>query len=248
MAERSFAREVEDLKLGDGEVFRGEGILAVTKALLQSGVAYVGGYQGSPISHLMDVFTDAKDVLRELGVHFETSAIEAAAAAMLAASVNYPLRGAVDLEIDVGTNVGVGRAFQCGVRRRQGRRSDHRRRGLWRRLLDHAGAHPCLCHEIADLAAGSATEPADHGATWSKKASSCRKRPTRPSCWSCASAPAMCRASFVAKDNRAARRSRFREALDNPDARHRPHRAAAGRFLHEKEKIETRWPAAHRVH
>ena len=83
MAERSFAREVEDLKLGAGEVFRGEGILAITKALLQSGVSYVGGYQGSPISHLMDVLADAKDVLDELGVHFETSASEATAAATL---------------------------------------------------------------------------------------------------------------------------------------------------------------------
>ncbi|MDP6983982.1 MAG: hypothetical protein QGG05_12945, partial [Candidatus Latescibacteria bacterium] len=42
----------------DGEEFAGEGILAITKALLQSGVAYVGGYQGSPISHLMDVLSD----------------------------------------------------------------------------------------------------------------------------------------------------------------------------------------------
>ena len=67
VAERSFAREVEDLKLGAGDVFRGEGILAITKALLQSGVSYVGGYQGSPISHLMDVLADAKDVLDELG-------------------------------------------------------------------------------------------------------------------------------------------------------------------------------------
>jgi indolepyruvate ferredoxin oxidoreductase alpha subunit len=50
MAERSFAREVQDLKLGDGEEFRGEGILAITKALLQSGVSSVGGYQGAPIS------------------------------------------------------------------------------------------------------------------------------------------------------------------------------------------------------
>ena len=65
MAERSFAREVEDLKLGAGDVFRGEGILAITKALLQSGVSYVGGYQGSPISHLMDVLADAK-AAREL--------------------------------------------------------------------------------------------------------------------------------------------------------------------------------------
>lgn len=105
MAERSFAREVEDLKLGAGEVFRGEGILAITKALLQSGVSYVGGYQGSPISHLMDVLADAKPVLDDLGVHFESSASEAAAAAMLAASINYPLRGAVTWKSTAGTNV-----------------------------------------------------------------------------------------------------------------------------------------------
>jgi indolepyruvate ferredoxin oxidoreductase alpha subunit len=105
MAERSFAAEVERLKLGEGETFTGEGILAVTKALLQSGVAYVGGYQGSPISHLMDVFADANDLLASLGVHFEASASEATAAAMLAASVNYPLRGAVAWKSVVGTNV-----------------------------------------------------------------------------------------------------------------------------------------------
>src|ERR1700712_2457643 len=105
MAEQSFAREVEDLKLGEGDIFRGEGILAITKALLQSGVAYVGGYQGSPISHLMDVLADAKDVMEDLGVHFETSASEAAAAAMLSASVMYPVRGAVTWKSTAGTNV-----------------------------------------------------------------------------------------------------------------------------------------------
>lgn len=105
MAERSFAKEVRSLRLGQGMEFRGEGILAVTKALLQSGVAYVGGYQGAPISHLMDVLADAEDVLTELGVHFEASASEATAAAMLAASINYPLRGAVTWKSTVGTNV-----------------------------------------------------------------------------------------------------------------------------------------------
>ena len=105
MAERSFEREVEKLRLGAGEEFRGEGILAVTKALLQSGVGYVGGYQGAPISHLMDVLSDAQGLLKELGVHFEASASEAAAAAMLAASVNYPIRGAVTWKSTVGTNV-----------------------------------------------------------------------------------------------------------------------------------------------
>src|SRR5512147_3024284 len=105
MAERSFVEEVKKLRLGAGETFRGEGILAVTKALLESGVAYVAGYQGAPISHLMDVLTDANDILMELGVHFEHSASEATAAATLAASVNYPLRGAVTFKSTVGTNV-----------------------------------------------------------------------------------------------------------------------------------------------
>ena len=57
--------------------FHGEGILAVTKALLQSGVAYVGGYQGAPVSHMMDVLNDARDIMEELGVHIETNASEA---------------------------------------------------------------------------------------------------------------------------------------------------------------------------
>src|ERR1700733_14354031 len=105
MAERSFTKEVRDLELGSGEEFRGEGILAITKALLQSGVSYVGGYQGAPISHLMDVMADAKAVMEELGVHFKSSASEAAAAAMLSASVMYPIRGAVTFKSPVGINV-----------------------------------------------------------------------------------------------------------------------------------------------
>ncbi|WP_432557743.1 thiamine pyrophosphate-dependent enzyme [Granulicoccus sp. GXG6511] len=105
MAERSFATEVLQLRSGAGTEFHGEGILAVTKALLQSGVAYVGGYQGAPISHLMDVLGDAHEILTELGVHFENSASEATAAAMLAASVHYPLRGAIAFKSTVGTNV-----------------------------------------------------------------------------------------------------------------------------------------------
>ncbi|GLY70409.1 indolepyruvate ferredoxin oxidoreductase subunit alpha [Amycolatopsis taiwanensis] len=105
MAERSFATEVLKLRHGAGTTFTGEGILAVTKALLQSGVAYVGGYQGAPISHLVDVLSDAREVLDELGIYFEASASEATAAAMLAASVHYPLRGAVTFKSTVGLNV-----------------------------------------------------------------------------------------------------------------------------------------------
>ncbi|EIM74013.1 indolepyruvate ferredoxin oxidoreductase subunit alpha [Nitratireductor aquibiodomus RA22] len=105
MAERSFVKEVQKLRLGTGETFHGEGILAITKALLQCGVGYVGGYQGAPISHLMDVLADAQDILGELGVHFEASASEATATAMLAASVHYPIRGACTFKSAVGLNV-----------------------------------------------------------------------------------------------------------------------------------------------
>jgi indolepyruvate ferredoxin oxidoreductase alpha subunit len=105
MAERSFATEVEQLRRGAGETLHVEGILAVTKALLEAGVAYVGGYQGAPISHLMDVLGDARPILDELGIHFENSASEATAAAMLAASVHYPLRGAITFKSTVGLNV-----------------------------------------------------------------------------------------------------------------------------------------------
>jgi indolepyruvate ferredoxin oxidoreductase, alpha subunit len=103
--ERSFKEEVAKLRLGEGETFHGEAILAVTKALLQSGVSYVGGYQGAPVSHVMDVLNDARGILDELGVHVETNANEAGAAAMLGASINYPMRGAVAFKSTVGTNV-----------------------------------------------------------------------------------------------------------------------------------------------
>ena len=103
--ERQFTKEIESLRLGDGETFHGEGILAVTKALLQSGVSYVGGYQGAPVSHLLDVMVQARDYLDGLGVHVEACTSEASAAAMLGASINYPARGAVTWKSIVGTNV-----------------------------------------------------------------------------------------------------------------------------------------------
>src|SRR5215467_1518747 len=103
--ERSFKEEVRALRLGNGDTFRGEGILAVTKAILQAGVGYVGGYQGAPVSHLVDVLVESQDLLDELGVHLETCTNESSAAALLAASINYPIRGCVTWKSIVGTNV-----------------------------------------------------------------------------------------------------------------------------------------------
>jgi indolepyruvate ferredoxin oxidoreductase alpha subunit len=103
--EVQFTEEVAQLRLGAGEVFHGEGILAITKALLQSGVSYVGGYQGAPVSHLLDVMVQAREYMDELGVHVEACTNEASAAAMLGASIMYPVRGAVTWKSVVGTNV-----------------------------------------------------------------------------------------------------------------------------------------------
>ncbi len=103
--EISFDKEIQQLRLGAGDEFHGEGILAVTKALLQAGVAYIGGYQGAPVSHLLDVMVQARDLVAELGVHVEACSNEASAAAMLGASIHYPLRGAVTWKSIVGTNV-----------------------------------------------------------------------------------------------------------------------------------------------
>ncbi len=103
--ELSFEKEIGLLKLGAGQVFHGEGILAVTKALLQSGVSYIGGYQGSPVSNLLDVMVQAQHALDELGIHVEACTNESSAAAMLGASIMYPVRGAVTWKSIVGTNV-----------------------------------------------------------------------------------------------------------------------------------------------
>jgi len=103
--EVQFTEEIEQLRKGAGETFHGEGILAITKALLQSGVAYIGGYQGAPVSHLLDVMVQARPYVDTLGVHVEACANEASAAAMLGASLHYPLRGCVTWKSIVGTNV-----------------------------------------------------------------------------------------------------------------------------------------------
>ena len=57
------------------------------------------------MSHLLDVMVQARDYLDELGVHVEACTSEASAAAMLGASINYPVRGAVTWKSIVGTNV-----------------------------------------------------------------------------------------------------------------------------------------------
>jgi indolepyruvate ferredoxin oxidoreductase alpha subunit len=242
MAERSFAREVEDLKLGDGEIFRGEGILAITKALLQSGVAYVGGYQGSPISHLMDVLADAKDVMDDLGVHFETSASEAAAAAMLSASVMYPLRGAVTWKSTAGTNVAsdalsnlssggvkggaliiIGEDYGEGSSIMQERSHAYAMKSqMW--LLDPRPNLESIVRAVED--GFELSEASNTPVMLEVRIRTCHVH-----------------GQFVARNNR---RPAFtlRQALENPVRDNGRIVLPPSSFQHEKEKLEKRWPAA----
>ncbi|QKS00515.1 indolepyruvate ferredoxin oxidoreductase subunit alpha [Sphingomonas sp. CL5.1] len=242
MAERSFKKEVEKLRLGAGETFEGEGILAVTKALLQAGVAYVGGYQGSPISHLMDVFSDADPLLRELDVHFESNANEAAAGAMLAASVNYPLRGAVAWKSVVGTNVAsdalsnlasggvtggalviIGEDYGEGSSIMQERTHAFAMKSqMW--LLDPRPNLPTIVEMVET--GFELSEASNTPVMIEMRVRSCHMT-----------------GSFVAKDNR-------RPPLTVGQAAANPRRdlerivLPPANFLHEIEKIERRWPAA----
>ena len=242
MAERSFAREVQDLKLGEGEEFRGEGILAITKALLQSGVSYVGGYQGAPISHLMDVLADAKDVLDDLGVHFENSASEAAAAATLAASVMYPIRGAVTFKAPVGINVAsdaianlasggvnggaliiIGEDYGEGSSIMQERSHPFAMKSqVW--LLDPRPDLPTIVKAVED---GFELSEASHTPVMLEvRIRACHVH-----------------GRFIAKDNKKPSFT-LRQALENPRRDTDRVVLPPASYLHEREKIEQRWPAA----
>ncbi len=242
MAERSFTKEVQTLRLGAGETFHGEGILAVTKALLQSGVSYVAGYQGAPISHLMDVLADAHDILAELGIHFEHSASEATATATLAASVHYPLRGAVTFKSTVGTNVAsdalanlasggvkggaliiVGEDYGEGSSIMQERSHAFAMKSqVW--LLDPRPNLPCIVRAVE--LGFELSEATNTPVMLELRIRACHVH-----------------GRFVAKDNV---RPAFtlKDAIENPRQDVNRIVLPPASYLHEKEKIEKRWPAA----
>ncbi|MBS0498791.1 MAG: indolepyruvate ferredoxin oxidoreductase subunit alpha [Burkholderiaceae bacterium] len=242
MAERSFVQEVEQLKVPAGTVFRGEGILAVTKALLEAGVGYVTGYQGSPISHLMDVLADAQPILKELGVYFEPAASEAAAAAALSASVNYPVRGAVTWKSTVGTNVAsdalanlasggvlggaliiVGEDYGEGSSIMQERTHAFAMKSqMW--LLDPQPNLPAIVKAVHDGFALS--EASNTPVMLELRIRSCHLH-----------------GSFVTQANQPPTFT-LKQALENPRRDVNRIVLPPASFLHEKEKIEQRWPAA----
>jgi indolepyruvate ferredoxin oxidoreductase alpha subunit len=242
MAERSFKKEVEKLRLTAGEEFAGEGILAITKALLQSGVAYVGGYQGAPISHLMDVLSDSQEILKELGVHFESSASEATAAAMAAVSVNYPLRGAVTFKSTVGTNVAsdalanlasggvkggviiiIGEDYGEGSSIMQERSHAFAMKSqIW--MIDPRPNVPSIVAAVEHAFALS--EASNTPVFLQMRLRACHVH-----------------GRFIAKDNRPPEMS-LREAMENPTRDTKRIVLPPASFMHEQEKVNQRWPAA----
>ena len=242
MAERSFAKEVEQLKIGAGQEFRGEGILAVTKALLECGVAYVGGYQGAPISHLMDVLADAQDIMGDLGVHFESSASEATAAATLAASVHYPIRGAVTFKSPVGINVAsdalanlasggvkggaliiLGEDYGEGSSIMQERSHAFAMKSqVW--LLDPRPNLEMIVKAVRD--GFELSEVSNTPVMLEVRIRSCHVH-----------------GRFITRDNQRPRMS-LAEALENPQRDLNRIVLPPASYLHEQEKITKRWPAA----
>ena len=242
MAERSFKAQVADLRRGAGDTFTGEGILALTKALLENGVGYVGGYQGAPISHLMDVLADAQDLLAELGIRFEANANEAAAAAMLAASVHYPIRGAVTFKGPVGVNVAsdalanlassgvtggalviVGEDYGEGSSIMQERSHAFAMKSqFW--LLDPRPNLPSIVKAVGDGFALS--EASNTPVMLMVRIRSCHVT-----------------GSFPTRDNRPPPLT-VREALANPRSDFARVVLPPMSFRHEEDKVKTRWPAA----
>src|SRR3954470_14819690 len=240
--ERSFKEEVQKLKLGDGETFHGEAILAVTKALLQSGVSYVGGYQGAPVSHVMDVLNDARGILEELGVHVETNANEAGAAAMLGASINYPMRGAVAFKSTVGTNVAsdaLSNLASAGVKG-----------GALLVLGEDYGEGSSIIQERTHAFAMKSqiwlldprpnlpkiVEMVEHGFELSEASSSPVRLELR-------TRACHVQGSFVAKDNRRGHFSK-KDLLQSPDFDYSRICLPPATYAQEKQKIDVRWPAA----
>lgn len=242
MAERSFKAQVEDLKLGAGATFTGEGILAITKALLESGVGYVGGYQGAPISHLMDVLADAQDLLTDLGIRYEANANEAAAAAMLAASVHYPIRGAVTFKGPVGVNVAsdalanlsssgvtggalviVGEDYGEGSSIMQERTHPFAMKAqMW--LLDPRPNLPSIVKAVSD--GFDLSEASNTPVMLMVRIRSCHVT-----------------GSFTARDNQRPKLT-VKDALSNPRSDFNRVVLPPMSYAHEQDKVKNRWPAA----
>ena len=190
----------------------------------------------------MDVLADAKDVMTDLGVHFETSASEAAAAAMLSASVMYPVRGAVTWKSTAGTNVAsdalsnlssggvnggaliiLGEDFGEGSSIMQERSHAFAMKSqMW--LLDPRPNLPSIVKAVED--GFELSEASNTPVMLQVRIRACHVH-----------------GQFVCKDNQRPKYT-LKQALENPVRDVNRIVLPPANFLHEKDKLERRWPAA----
>ena len=147
-----------------------------------------------------------------------------------------------NVEVDRWNQCRRRRALQSFVWRRHWRRTDHHRRRLRRRLVDHAGAQPRLRPEIANLAPRSAPEPADAGAH-GRGGFALSEASNTPVMLEVRIRTCHVHGQFVAKDNQKPKFT-LREALENPVRDVNRIVLPPASFLHEREKLERRGPAA----
>src|SRR6202043_1937834 len=194
------------------------------------------------ISHLLDVLADADDLLEELAIRFEASANEAAAAATLAASINYPLRGAATFKAPVGINVAsdalanlsssgvtggaliiVGEDYGEGSSIMQERSHAFAMKSqIW--LLDPRPNLPSIVHSVEK--GFELSEASNTPVMLELRIRACHVH-----------------GRFTAKNNV---RPKFtlRDAMEHPVRDVSRIVLPPSSFVHEQEKIQTRWPAA----
>jgi indolepyruvate ferredoxin oxidoreductase alpha subunit len=190
----------------------------------------------------MDVLNDSRDILDELGIHVETNASEAGAAAMLGASINYPLRGCVTFKSTVGTNVAsdaLSNLASAGVK---------------------GGALIVLGEDYGEGA--SIIQERSHAFAMKSQMWLLDPRPNLPKIVEmvergfelseASSTPVLLelrirachvQGTFPAKKNRAARYSK-RALLENPDFDFGRISLPPSTYAQEKHKVDVRWPQA----
>ena len=247
--ERSFKEEVKLLALGAGDTFHGEGILAVTKALLQSGVSLrrrLPGRAGLAPDRRAERRARhprrARRPLRDQRVarparrrcsapRSTTRCAARSPGSRRSAPTSPPTRCPTSPRPASrgGALIVIGEDYGEGA-------------------IDHPGAHARLRDEVADLAARPAAGPADDRRAWSRRASSSRRPRSTPVMLELRIRACHVHGSFATQGQPRRRRSRSATSLERPSFDYGRICLPPSTYAQEKHKIEVRWPAAVTLH
>ena len=199
--EVSFSREAQMLRLGHGACSTARAFSPSPRRCCSPAWPMSAATRARRCRTCSTCMVQAEDYLDELGVHVEACSNEASAAAMLGASIHYPLRGAVTWKSIVGTNVAADALSNLVVAGRNRRRADRGRRGLRRRRQRDPGAHACVCAQVHDADARSAAGAGPTWCAWWKRAFALSEASNMPAMLELRIRACHVRGSFVCKDN-----------------------------------------------